>query len=158
MRKPPLLKTRSIDRAVVYGWIILLVIPFLVMGWTIGRYGPGSDGWTMLDRLYHGLFIPTDRTRPLTYVPRVLMWLISGGSVPVIEVLYCLLESLGAALFFEVFRRVFTKWLGRIGVFAALLTADEDQEQRKAEQGEQDFLPDLFMWSYVIGAQGNDWS
>ena len=35
---------------------------------------------------------------------------------------------------------------------------DEDQEQRKAEQGEQDFLPDLFMWSYVIGAQGNDWS
>lgn len=116
-------KIRSIDRAALYGWIVMLAIPFIVMGWTIGQYGPGSDGWTLFNRLYHGQFFPTDVTRPLTYAPRVLMWLIAGGHIPTIEVLYCLLESLSAALFFEVMRRVFSKWLGRVGVFAALLVA-----------------------------------
>ena len=101
----------------------MLAIPFLVMGWTIGRSGPGSDDWTFLNRFYHGIFSTWDTARPLHSYSEALLYLIAGGRVPIIQALYCLLESLSAALYFEVLRRILQRWLGRIGIFAALLTS-----------------------------------
>jgi hypothetical protein len=97
----------------IAAWALLLVIPLLVMGWFIGRYGPVSDDWDMLRMALNGDFLAADRTRALAFASHAITALVAGGDVRFMQLQVVLLHGVEAILMFEVLRRVFSRWIGR---------------------------------------------
>lgn len=93
-------------------WALLVLIPLVVMGWFIGRYGPVSDDWDMLRMALNGDFFAADRTRALAFASHAITAFVAGGDVRLMQLQVVLLHGAEAILMFEVLRRVFRHWIG----------------------------------------------
>jgi hypothetical protein len=97
---------------IAVAWSLLALIPLLVMGWFIGRYGPVSDDWDMLRMALNGDFFAADRTRALAFASHAITAFVAGGDVRLMQLQVVLLHGVEAILMFEVLRRIFRHWIG----------------------------------------------
>jgi hypothetical protein len=106
-----------------YCRIILVLLPIFTLAWTIGRYGPVSDDWAMIQRATTGTFWNIDTTRPLAFLTPTLSYQLAGGNLNGMYAQIVLLHALEALLCFELLRRIMRYVIPDAAVFWALIGA-----------------------------------
>ena len=93
----------------IYAWAALLALPYLYLGWVLGRVGFVLDDWAVWRAVTLDRWLAMDNLRPLAVYPIALLHALAGNNLVLIFGLLLLVHGISAILFYETVRRLFAR-------------------------------------------------